>query len=64
MGVYQVIFETERDNEIIDQHHYWEAPDFETVAKAAIDHAASYKHEVKLIRYLFNIVQRFKKENT
>ena len=64
MRVYQVIFECERENnELIDQIQYVEAPDFESVAKRMIDQAEIYDHELKSIRYLFNIVEKIEKSD-
>ena len=64
MGVYQVIFECERENnELVDQVHYVEAPDFESIAKEMIDYAKAYDHELKSIRYLFNVVQKIEKSD-
>jgi len=57
MKVFQVIYETETNGEMIDQIHYVSGPDIGCVAADSQAHANNYGKELKSIRYLFNIVK-------
>ena len=64
MGVYEVVYEIAKsDGTLVDQVHYVEAPDFLSVAKDSAQHAEGYEHDLKRIRYLFNIVKRISNED-
>lgn len=60
MKVYQVVYEiVEPDGQISERFDYVTAPNLLIAAKNSQEHADQYKHELKSVRCLFNIVRQY-----
>lgn len=58
MGVYQIIYETIIEGNIIPKTHHIEAQSFEQAALYAIEFSRKYQHPVKAVGFLFKIADR------